>query len=131
MTIGHDEKYLIKLKGAGFSDLAIATKLGITEKEVIERWKKLEAGLASMTSSGYSAFCDTVTIAAHQYQLLGESFKIIASALGDRMTEEEIAALIVDDKKQTLENLRSRCIILRPFVPVTPEESLKNTLQGN
>lgn len=131
MSISEDEKYLIKLKGAGFLNSAIAKKLGISESDVERRWKELESKFDSATASGYSAFCDTVTVMAHQYQLLGESLKIVASALGDRLTEKELDALVVPDREQTLKNLRHNCIILRPFIPVTPEESLKRTLQGN
>jgi len=129
--ITDDDKYLIKLKGAGFSDAAIGKKLGLSEAWVTARWKEIEATFVTGHTSGFAALCDHVTVMAHQYQLLGESLKIAAEALSNRMSEPELVQLITPDPVQTLKNLRSQCIILRPFVPITPEESIKRTAAEN
>lgn len=131
LIVTEDEKYLIKLKGAGFSDLQISKKLGISVEAVEQKWKLIEKTFIIGKESGYGAFCDHVTIAAHQYQLLGESFKVIAEVLSGRMSEAELEALIVPDPKQTLKNLQSHCIVLRAFVPVSPAEALSKIFSGN
>jgi len=131
IIVTEDDRYLIKLKGAGFSNAAIAQKVGITESEVDRRWKEIEANFVTGLSSGYRSFCDHITIMAYQYQLLGESLKIAANAIGNQMSEQELGQLVVADREQTLKNLREHCIVLRPFIPITPEESIKKTLKGN
>lgn len=131
IIVTEDDRYLIKLKGAGFTHASIAVKLGISEAEVEQRWKDIENAFIAGNSSGYMAICDHVTVMAHQYQLLGESLKITAEFLSNRMSEQELGQLVVKDREQTLKNLRSQCIVLRPFVPLTAEESIKKTLEGN
>lgn len=129
--VTEETKYLIKLKGAGFTDATIAKKLGIPEAEVVRQWKELEAAFLSGSLSGFAAFCDHVTVTAHQYQLLGESLKIMAEVLSNPVSEKELREMVVADIDQTIKNLQSRCIMLRPFIPVTPEESIRRTTKNN
>ena len=126
-----NDTYIIKLKGLGWTHANIAKKLGMREADVDARWKDIEAAYITGQASGYAAFCDHYTIMCHQYQLLGESLKITAGFLGSRMLDSELDKLIVEDWAQTLKNLKDFCVVLRPFVPITPAESAQKALQGN
>lgn len=125
-----DETYLLKLKMAGISSASIAQRLGITKEEVERRWQLLQKKMEAMQKSGHQGLINQFTLLCGQYQLMGESLKIIAGALGNEVSTEELKAAIVPDAEKTLENLRS-FIILRPFVPISPEESFKRMLEGN
>lgn len=125
-----DEVYLAKLKSLSLPDAVIAKKLGITEAEVGRKWQALQEQLNALNKNGYNALNDAALIMCHQYQLLGESLKIICGALGNVATAEEIEKAVVSDCKQTIINL-DQFIILKPFVPISPEEALKRTLSGN
>lgn len=128
-----DAQILVKYKTAGMKDEVIAAKLGITVEQVEARWKEILARASRMVDTGYDALCTQYTILSTQYQLLGESLKIIAAALGDVMPMSEIEPLIIgdaDDVAATLRNLSKSCIILRPFTPVNPVESLQQRTEA-
>lgn len=132
LNLTEDDKYLVKMLSAGFSLANVSKKLGVAEDVLKKRWEMIQASLIVDHSSGYAAFCDHINNSAFQYQLLGESFKITAEALSQRMTDDDLLKLIVaGNPEQTVKNLKSNCIILKPFVPLTPEESIKKTLAGN
>ena len=120
---------LLKYKEAGFSDAAIGAKLGMTEDEVKVKWAELLQISQQRNVSGYVDLTVQFTVLCHQYQLLGESMKIVAGALGNMMPPNEIKALITADPEQTFKNLSTSCIILRPFVQVDPEQSLQESLK--
>lgn len=130
-----DMALLVKYKNAGMSDAVIASKLGLKEAQVREKWLELLQLSETASSAGYLDLSQQFTIMAHQYQLLGESMKIIATALSDRMGMDEIKGLITSDPKQTLKNLWESSIILKPFVAVDVnksfEESRKRDAEGN
>jgi len=131
MVLTENDKYIIKLKQLSWTNSQIARKLGITESQVDERWKFIQNSLISAHESGYAAFLDVFTNACHQYQLLGESLKILAGVVGNRLTESELSSLITEDRAETIKNLTSHCLVLHPFVPITAEESIKKTLGEN
>ena len=123
-----DAKVLIKLKKAGFADHIIAQKMGISVEQVQERWNDLQ--VLSKEVNGHGDFVMQYEHMCHQYQLLGESMKIVAHCIGAAMTFAEIRALIVpNDVDATIKNLHEKCIMLRPFVAVDPEESLRKHLK--
>jgi len=129
MNLSNDDLYLVKLKGCGLSTGTIATRLNISAVEVEKRWKRIQEGTLAAQENGHTQLCQQYTVLCHQYQLLGESLKIISHAISDELNPEELSLLIVDDKTQTLDNLRRNAIILRPFKPVDPAESLKERLE--
>lgn len=129
MNLSADDLYLVKLKGCGLSTGTIATRLHISAVEVELRWKRIQEGTLAAEENGHTKLCQQYTILCHQYQLLGESLKIISRAISDELNPEELALLIVDDKKQTLDNLRRNAIVLRPFKPVDPAQSLQERLE--
>jgi len=126
-----DDSYLFKLKTAKVVDAIIARKLGITVEEMNRRWDRIVADLKASEHNGYNALCDQFTIMANQYQLLGGSLKVMAKVIGSVMTSREMEELVTSDPKQTLENLRKNCIVLRCFTPVSPEEGLRQVVEGN
>ena len=126
-----DDSYLFKLKTAKVVDAIIARKLGITVEEMNRRWDRIVADLKVSEHNGYNALCDQFTIMANQYQLLGGSLKVMAKVIGSVMTSREMEELVTSDPKQTLENLRKNCIVLRCFTPVSPEEGLRQVVEGN
>lgn len=126
-----DDKQLVKLKSAGVPITIIAARMGLTVEQVEQRWSQILKDVAAKESNGYLALCDAFHILANQYQLVGESLKIIGNAIGNVMPADEVAKHITSDPQETLDNLRRHTIILRPFIPITPEESLKQTVKGN
>jgi len=126
----NDDNLLIKYKSAGVKDSVIAAKLGIAIAEVASRWKRLVEVANLPPDNGREALHTQFNTLAIQYQLLGESLKVIAAALGDTMPPSEIAELIVEgDAAQTLKNLNTRCIVVKPFTPVDPVQALEQATQ--
>jgi CTP synthase (UTP-ammonia lyase) len=124
-----DDKVLVRYKMAGIPNHLIAAKMGISVNEVERRWKDLEA-IAKEMDSGYVALVAQYTVLCQQYQLLGESLKIISSAISNRMTIADVDAIIASCKPEEISlKLMSSSIILRPFIQVNPEESLKESTQ--
>ena len=124
----NDDSLLMRYKAAGVQDKTIAAKLGITIEEVEARWRIL-GELAQRTSNGHDDLRVQYQILCHQYQLVGESLKIIALALENTMLPSEVRKLIVEDPDTTLRNLVTSCIILKRFTPVDPAESLRASLE--
>jgi len=126
-----DDHYLVKLMNTRLSPGLIAHRLGITVPELEQRWKRIQEEVKANFENGYYGLCEQMTTMAHQYQLLGESLKIFGMAIGNVMTDDEIRGLLSDVPETTMSNLKSRAIVLRPFVQVDPEVSIKKTVQGN
>lgn len=129
-----DAKVLIKLMKAGTSPHIIAAKLGISVDEVKRRWADLQ--ILAQEASGHGDLVMQYNLLCHQYQLLGESLKIVAKALGNAVPPHELREMIVPgDVDLTFKNLTEKCIILKSFAPQDPEESLrvhlKRTAEGN
>jgi DNA-binding Lrp family transcriptional regulator len=109
-----DDKYILKMKFARQSNATIAAKLGVTEKEVVERLAYLHRLGETIMVNGYANLSEQFTTMAYQYQLLGESLKIVATSLGELMPEAEVAALVDKDPNQTVTNFLTKAIVLRP-----------------
>lgn len=129
-----DAKVLIKLKAMGMSSFDIAAKMGLTVEQVDTMWAELQ--VLAKEQNGHGDLVAQYNHMCHQYQLLGESLKIVAMCVHAAMPPSEIRALIVpNDVNATVKNLCEQCIILRPFVPQNPEDSLrehlKRTAEGN
>lgn len=119
-----DDAYLVKLKQLGVPQAQIAAKLGKTEAQIDEMWKAITTEVAHATERGYQSLVERWTMLCHQYQLVGESLKVIGGALSEVMTEKELLALVESayTKKDLVQVLMTRAIVLRPFVapPVMP-----------
>lgn len=138
MTMNQNDLYLIKLKAAKLPSSTIATKLGMSTVEVERHWKRIQEEVENAALNGHTNLCNQYTVLCHQYQLLGESLKIISMALANEMTEEDLKKVVTKDAidqngfldvDRVIKNLRRSCIILRPFTPIDPAESLKETNQ--
>lgn len=126
-----NDVYLLKLKNLGWSNEKIAAKMGLEVQEVQRRWEALIAETQVNEGNGYNQFCDLFTTMANQYQLLGASLKVVAGVLGNVATNAELEKIITADPEQTLKSLRKDFIILRKFIPITTEEALRQTVEGN
>lgn len=127
----YDDNYLVRARQAGIPAKVIAAKLGMTVEQLEARWNDILQMVETQMSNGYLDLCNSVNVLATQYQLVGESLKIISQALGNVMAKDELKALIDPNPEVTLKNLRERAIILRPYIAITPQESLEKTLKGN
>jgi hypothetical protein len=125
------DEYLIKMKSAGIKDSIIAGKLGMTENEVANRWKALLEAAQAGVPCGYLALCTQFSELCEKYRLLGECLKITAAALSDRASSEDVRGMIRDDPDQTIYNLINTFIVLRPFTPVTSEDSIQKSIEQN
>ena len=125
-------KLLIKYKKAGIPDHIIAARMNISVNEVRRQWEGLQM-LAKEVDCGYGDLTLQFNILCHQYQLLGESLKILADAITNRATPEEVEKAV--KSSDPVKNLFTSFIILRPFVPVDPaqalEEATKKIQEGN
>jgi len=116
--------YIIKAKGANMPNKRIAAKLSLTEAELEARWQIILAEMAFRQVSGYDELAQYFTNMAMQYNLLGESLKVIGTAVGNIMTDDELKSLIDGkDVDKTVENLRKNAIILRSWTPPPAEVS--------
>lgn len=127
------ESYLIKLKNLGLEDSVIAGKMGISVGEVRQRWAELLTAAQSIQHSGYTDLVRQFTALAKQYELLGQHLKIIAFALDDHMPMEDIGKIIAESAQSTdpVVYIMSRCIILKPFISKSPEESPREDIEKN
>lgn len=126
-----DPTYLLKLKQAGRTDEEIAKRLGISVDEVQLQWSKLMADLNAKLNCGFAQLCEAFKLMCHQYQQLGESFKVISQALSNPMSPDEIGDLLFEELKHdsslegvygaATQNLLKNAIVLRPFAPKDPE----------
>jgi hypothetical protein len=108
----------------------ISQKLGITTNEVLTRWRRLQETAQSIQSS-QADLAQQLNVMALQYQLLGESLKIVVKAVGNSVTPTELRALITADPEETVRNILKACIVLRAFVPINPVESLQQSQGKN
>jgi len=132
MGMSFDDRHLVKLKLSKVPDAHIAAKFGITKEALEIRWQRVQREIRDAAQGSFAQLVDQFTVMAHQYQLLGESMKIVAGAIGDTMPSEEIRALIGENDEETLRNLKTKAIVLRPFTaPISPEESIRKTAVGN
>jgi len=111
------DHYLIKLKGARLADEAIAARLGWTLPQVQQRWIEIQESVQRQRANGYIRLAQCFEELCLQYQLVGNSLRVIAAGLGQAMPEEEIKALIRADPAETLKNLTTQAIVLKVFAP--------------
>jgi len=112
-------------------DERIAAKMSLTVEEVNTRWASILARGKDMVANGYAELDEAFGVLVHQYQLIGVSLETIAMALGNIMPPEEIEKLIDTDKAKTVRNLSTLAIILRPYVPQNPIDTVQAHLKEN
>jgi len=120
--------WLLKYKSAHWTDEAIAKKLGISVQEVSRIWVQMQEQAQRSVANGSLDLSRQFTVMAYQYQLIGESLKILGGALGNEASLEEIEKLIDEDKKASAERIRSQLIVLRHFQFEDPEKVLQDHL---
>lgn len=123
------EYWILKYKSAHWTSENIAKKLSTTPQEIDRIWESMVAQSKSETANGSLPLAHQFTVFAYQYQLLGESLKVMASALSNEATTTEIRQLIDSDPLASAERIRSRFIVLRPFQFQDPEKALQDGLK--
>src|SRR3990167_144141 len=127
-----DDTYLLKAKMAGISDGIIAKKLGITEGEVNRRFLTIQVEQCAAVNNGTYGLIAQFNLLCHQYQLMGQSLKVFAEALGKSASYNEVQKVVqLSEPTKVSENLLGSFLILKPFSPVMPEDSLRQSIEGN
>lgn len=126
-----DDEYIVKWRSIGISDITIANKLGLTLDELSARWDRIFKDLTEQQESGYNDWCDRFRLLAAQYDLVGQSLKVMAVQINNLMSVEEITNLIksAPTAEAAAEKLRKHAIVLRPYLkpdPEKPDESDKH-----
>jgi len=112
-----DEDYLAALKSAGKEDIFVAEKLGISVSEVRKRWKSFLKSRKEKPAAQFSDVSKLQFVISSQMDLLGQSVKLLSSALSDRMSSDDLRKLILQcpEDEDLASWLRERVTILRPF----------------
>lgn len=130
-----DYQMLVKYKNSKMPDDLIAKRLGWSVEKVNNVWTALLKQAEEIKGTGYDDLRKQWWIMCQQYELIGESMKIIGGALQNVMPAPELTELITNNKEETFKNLTSRCLVLRPFTFVDPiaslEEHLKRVQKSN
>lgn len=130
-----DDHYIVKCMSARMPAPKIAAKLGISVQELEKRWAAIQKEVDANLSNGYYALSEQFNVFCSQYQLLGESMKLLAHALGGAMSDQDLKNLITVDPEITFQNLRKLAIVLNPYQFTDPskalEEELKRLQKGN
>jgi hypothetical protein len=108
------DMYIVKLCSLRIPHSVIAAKLGMTVEALGERLCQIEKEQISEFSKGYAILSDTFTRLTFQYQQVGNSLKEIGGMMGAIMDDVELARLIGNTPEETLTNLRTKAIVLRP-----------------
>lgn len=132
---GKNDIWIVKYKQAGKDDVWIAKKLGLTLEQVAHDWNRVVTQAETSLASGGAALAGQFHVLCQQYQLVGESLKILGKAISHQVTIEDILPLVSGSPQETAERILANYIVLMPFVAVDPqkslEESIKSQLQGN
>lgn len=127
----HDDNYIIRARQAGVPVATIAAKLNMTVEQVEKRWRQILKDVESKFDNGYLDLCQAFHTLSGQYQLVGSSLGIIAQAIGNVIPDEDLKKLITTDPEQTFKNLKANTILLKVFIPITPEEAIEKDLKKN
>lgn len=125
----NDYGIVARYKSLLWTDKRIAEKMGLTEAQVAAIWKEVTQTSHDIEINGFANLCQQYHILCHQYQLLGESLKIIARALSQSITASSIKEILPEITDNQAQALCSKFIILPPFVPVNPADSLAESLK--
>lgn len=111
-----DDVWVVKYKQAGMSSADIAKKLGKTAAEIDKRWEEILIESKRQQESGHADLQNQFSVLCQQYQLLGQSLKLIAGGLSDIASPLELSSFLEGPNPLVnAEELCRRFIILRPF----------------
>lgn len=127
--MSQNDLYLVKLKGAGLTDKEIGQRMNLSIEQVEMNWKRIQRELQSTSVQSSLALFNQYTVLCHQYLLVGESLKIISGALANEASSEELRRCCGATYEETVKNIKQNFIVLRPFTPIDPEESLKQSIK--
>jgi hypothetical protein len=123
-----DVGYMMKAKRAGIPDQVIAKKLNVSVEELDRQFRSQVATVLSTTSNGYKDLTDSFVNMCHQYQLVGESLKMMGAGLNELATLAEVQDA-TGMNQEASEKLMVSFIVLRKFVPKV--ELPVSEIQGN
>lgn len=126
------EAYMAKLKQAGWSNQRIAERLGWTEEQVAARWEEIFASSVSKLESGYIHLVQHFNNLSLQYNLLGESLKILGAAL-DQVPLEELRRVFAEipQEQAAPEYISENFMVFRKFIPPDISAGLEVPNQDN
>lgn len=127
----NDDSQLLKLKHLGWSDERIAAKLGWDVELVRTRYQAFIALAIASESSGHIALVNHFNLLCSQYQLMGESLKILGMALSANVSSADLQAWVVDDPDTAGIEILKRYIVLPRFVTQDPQASLDAAIKQN
>ncbi len=125
----NDHGLVARYKSLLWTDEQIAAKMGITKERVAVIWKEVTQTAQDIEINGFANLCQQYHILCHQYQLLGESLKILARALSASVTGSSIQEMVPGITEEQGALICSKFIVLPPFIPVNPADSLAESLR--
>lgn len=131
-----NDEYIAKMVQAGIPAKRIADKLGMTEDDVVQRWKYLQQWATSIHENGMVKLVGAFTVLCNQFELLGGSIKLFSMTLNKALTPKQIDELLKLDKEQLADALKNQYIVLPAFMPeaphlMEPQDLLKQTYRTN
>jgi len=90
------DKYLVKMVHLQRPVEEIAKKLGWSVERVEQRWGELKEESLEIQKGAYGALVEKFTLLAHQYQLMGDTLKVLGGILGEPLSLAEASALLKD-----------------------------------
>ena len=118
-----EDKYIYGALRAGVPPERLAGKLNTTSAEIQRRYDAVTAMQESFDKAGVDNLAALFETTCLQHQLLGEGLKLLGANLSQPISPEEIRRKLTSDPDQTVKNLMSSFIILRPFeAPSKPSE---------
>src|SRR5918992_5706679 len=100
MKMTEDQITISKYKSLGKSNNWIAAKMGWKPERVEKEWKEITAKANQVLTTGFEKLCYHFQLLCQQYSLVGESLKVIATALDNTMPDDELRELIKEDPNE-------------------------------
>lgn len=121
-----DDQYLAKLMMAGKTDDHIAAKMGITTEEARRRRKSLQKLIGRQAQVNFTDVAKLQVVIGNQLELVGQSVKLLGSALADRLDAESLRKIILGcpPDEDLAHWIMERALVLRPFQLPSPEAIL-------
>lgn len=117
-----NESYVARLLRCGRTPEQIAVRMNLSLEEVNTLVSQIQQSATLLNTSRMDEVAQAFLVLCNQYQLVGESLKVIGSVLGSNLSMAQLEELVADDKATTLARLRE-VIVLRP-----PPEALRALL---
>lgn len=109
--------FAIELLGCGFSPKIIAARTGLPLEEVLHL-QRVKKEVVRKDAAGQYLLFEHMAELAYAFSLFGNKFGNLLAGFKGAVNDEDLAGAIVPgDVKATVENLRSRFVILPAYHP--------------